>query len=379
MYYWNVVCLKGAVMPDFLLKPIFWNTAGYKHPSGARATSGFPKLNGFGHEEWNNSDRAAFSQDGVRYRAFHTERIGNAEPEEGASFVFMFASHDGVQDLVGIAGNATCLMNDDMRRKELADRLGLDDLWREAWDVGAVRANFNNDQDAFKASWQPDVKWIPNWICPAGMYLWLEKPVALNARAITGKERLIGMYSSYSQIGVEQALTILSHVPVQDRSPTWHRLVASVRLADSAGVAVDTKKLTKRKDISETTRKALMQARIGQGRFRAELDRRWGKRCAVTGCGQREVLRASHIKSWRSSSDEERLDSRNGLLLAAHIDALFDGGLISFGKGGEMLISDLVAESERSLLGLPAPLRGELQRSEQEFLAFHRRTYGFEA
>ncbi len=365
-------------MPDFILKPIFWNTQGYKRPSGAKATSGFPRKNGFGHEEWNNSDRAVISQDGMRHRAFHTERIGNAECAEGATFVFMFASHDGVQDLVGIAGNATCLINDDRCRKELADQLGLDDLWREAWDVPAVRVRFNNDQDAFRASWQPDVKWIPNWICPDRMYLWLENPVPLNAKAITGKQRLINMYSSYSQIRVEQALTILNHVPVQDRSPTWHRLVAAVGLADPASATADMKKLTKRKDIPETTRKALMQARIGQGRFRIELERRWGKRCAVTGCGQREVLRASHIKSWRLSSDEERLDSSNGLLLAAHIDALFDRGLISFDEDGEMLISDLVAESARGLLGLPAPLRGELQGAEQDFLAFHRQTYGFE-
>jgi putative restriction endonuclease len=39
------------------------------------------------------------------------------------------------------------------------------------------------------------------------------------------------------------------------------------------------------------------------------------------------MLRASHIKPWSDCSNRERLDPLNGLLLVAHIDALFDNGL----------------------------------------------------
>ena len=62
-------------MPDFFIKPIFWNTLGYKKPSGFKARSGYPAENGFGHEEWNNSKKMLFVEDGVQYRAFHTERM----------------------------------------------------------------------------------------------------------------------------------------------------------------------------------------------------------------------------------------------------------------------------------------------------------------
>jgi hypothetical protein len=45
-----------------------------------------------------------------------------------------------------------------------------------------------------------------------------------------------------------------------------------------------------------TTRKALIDARLGQGQFRADVEKLWNSACAVTGCGIAAVLRASHIK-----------------------------------------------------------------------------------
>lgn len=39
------------------------------------------------------------------------------------------------------------------------------------------------------------------------------------------------------------------------------------------------------------------------------------------------LLRASHAKPWKDSSDAEHLDVYNGLLLAVHLDALFDRGI----------------------------------------------------
>lgn len=83
-----------------------------------------------------------------------------------------------------------------------------------------------------------------------------------------------------------------------------------------------------------TERKAMAMARIGQGRFRADVTALWrnGEVCALSGLEVPEMLVASHIKPWRDSTDEERLDPANGLLLAAHIDSLFDRHLLSFEK-----------------------------------------------
>jgi hypothetical protein len=47
----------------------------------------------------------------------------------------------------------------------------------------------------------------------------------------------------------------------------------------------------------------LIDARRGQGKFRADLDEIWGKKCGVLGLTTRDLLMASHIKPWSASSD----------------------------------------------------------------------------
>jgi len=84
------------------------------------------------------------------------------------------------------------------------------------------------------------------------------------------------------------------------------------------------------------------------------------------------MLRASHIKPWSKSSNRERLNPANGILLAAHIDALFDCGLISFAADGTMLVSAQIAD-DLNQFNLPDRLRREPTQAERKFLAYHRR------
>jgi hypothetical protein len=105
--------------------------------------------------------------------------------------------------------------------------------------------------------------------------------------------------------------------------------------------------------LAETERTAVIQARLGQGRFRQMLAELWGA-CAVTGVALREVLRASHIKPWRVSTNAERLDPYNGLLLLPNYDALFDRGLITFADDGALLRSKALTDTDAEQLGIAA-------------------------
>lgn len=127
-----------------------------------------------------------------------------------------------------------------------------------------------------------------------------------------------------------------------------------------------------RKDIPETTRKALIKARVGQGSFRRSLIKVWSGECAVTSCSELAVLRASHIKPWRSCTDYERLDPANGLLLTANLDALFDQGLITFADGGRMMLSRELGRNAAMDLGLPRSLRKPLSEQQKRYLKSHR-------
>jgi len=97
----------------------------------------------------------------------------------------------------------------------------------------------------------------------------------------------------------------------------------------------------------------LIVQRVGQGLFREALLRRWKGRCAVTGVDVPELLRASHIKPWaHCTSDAERLDPDNGLLLVANWDAAFDQGLVTFADTGAVVWSARLPVPAREKLGM---------------------------
>jgi hypothetical protein len=121
-----------------------------------------------------------------------------------------------------------------------------------------------------------------------------------------------------------------------------------------------------------TIRQALVMSRVGQGVFRAQLLTYW-MGCAVTGIRVTEALRASHIKPWSVSTNQERLDHFNGLLLVGTLDLLFDAGMISFDEAGSILISDRLLPEERTALGLQATMRlQKIEAYHQPYLTFHR-------
>lgn len=128
----------------------------------------------------------------------------------------------------------------------------------------------------------------------------------------------------------------------------------------------------------ETERAAIIAARRGQGRFRTALIQLWAGKCSVTKSRSVALLRASHIKPWRDSTNAERLDCYNGLLLVPNLDAAFDLGLISFHDDGCVLISENLKDDEAKLLGIKRGLKLVCVFDENKpFLAAHRKLHNF--
>ena len=123
---------------------------------------------------------------------------------------------------------------------------------------------------------------------------------------------------------------------------------------------------------SATMKTALVQARIGQGAYRADLMKAWNDRCAVTACAIPEMLRASHVKPWRVSNNSERLDPQNGLILAAHLDALFDRGVVTFDESGAMIVAGAIRTIGKDVWGLGLPMSVKPTGRLREFLRYHR-------
>ena len=122
---------------------------------------------------------------------------------------------------------------------------------------------------------------------------------------------------------------------------------------------------------TKTERKGLVTSRVGQGYFRNQLIDRFDNKCAVTKTSIVSILVASHIVPWSESTEEERLDVNNGILLSPLYDALFDKHLISFADSGKIIISNKISH-EMENLNLDTEAKITLEEKMKPFLLRHR-------
>ena len=126
--------------------------------------------------------------------------------------------------------------------------------------------------------------------------------------------------------------------------------------------------------VRETERQAIIRARNGQGLFRERVSK-IESRCRITGVENPVHLVASHCKPWRDSTNEERLNGENGLLLTPSIDHLFDRGFIGFEDNGKLIISPVAHQPSLQRMGIDTTKVvnvGGFTRGQKQFLDFHR-------
>jgi len=121
---------------------------------------------------------------------------------------------------------------------------------------------------------------------------------------------------------------------------------------------------------------SIVKSRIGQGKYRQKLEKYWNNCCSVTGLQDStygSLLTASHIKPWNISTNTERLDVFNGLLLIPNLDKSFDTGYITFNDEGKILISPLL--NDPHILGITPLLclpPNKLTEKHREYMKHHR-------
>ena len=124
--------------------------------------------------------------------------------------------------------------------------------------------------------------------------------------------------------------------------------------------------------LSSTERESVIKSRIGQGQFRESLINHWSS-CAVTGCTEPKLLRASHIKPWAKSEVTERLSLYNGLLLSPTLDVCFDSGFITFDDSGKIIISNKLSVKDMKALNISKEMKlSSIELDHKKYLAYHR-------
>ena len=126
--------------------------------------------------------------------------------------------------------------------------------------------------------------------------------------------------------------------------------------------------------VRETERVALIRARNGQGLFKDRVSK-IESGCRITGVENPVHLVASHCKPWRDSTNEERLNGENGLLLTPSIDHLFDRGFLGFEDSGNLIISPVAHKPSLRRMGVETDRLinvGSFTAGQRQFLEFHR-------
>lgn len=188
----------------------------------------------------------------------------------------------------------------------------------------------------------------------------------------TVKRPLIAAYLDHFNRRSRDAAQKTSIYPTHWRERSYMvRILCEVR--DRLGIADRRERAEEKAKATMKTR--LLRARVGQQRFRGDLLEAQ-TRCYVTGVEDARFLRASHIKAWRTSSDAERLDIHNGLLLTPVYDSLFDQHLISFRDDGRIMVSRKIPSKVIAALRIDARARGgPVSAKTKAYLAHHRQEF----
>ncbi len=123
--------------------------------------------------------------------------------------------------------------------------------------------------------------------------------------------------------------------------------------------------------LSETEKQAIIKSRRGQGIYRTNSIKLW-KTCSVTGFTKANILIASHVKPWKVSSNNERIDHFNSLLLVPSLDKMFDKGYIGFQPNGKILISEKIKSNDLKRIGISTDLKlRQVPEETKNYLQYH--------
>lgn len=152
-------------------------------------------------------------------------------------------------------------------------------------------------------------------------------------------------------------------------SATLSQFAAYLASNGSDDMQADLEQIISDPTTTATEKTALIKSRIGQGAFRDKVLLHWTG-CAVTGFNDTSLLVASHIKPWKKSTNSERLDQWNGLLLSPNPDKAFDKGFITFEMDGSIRLSPLFIEAAK--LGITSDMKIALKPDHEKYMAHHR-------
>lgn len=174
-----------------------------------------------------------------------------------------------------------------------------------------------SDSEWLDEGWRVDVVWtrVPHPIRPKDHFEQLRPHLAAKYAPLS-KKTGSGLQAVYlAAVSKPMADLLLALTQVKEIELPQKEEVESLSETQEVPNEALVERLILQDDkIPETEKKALITARIGQGKFRQNVEA-IEEGCRITGVTDKRLLRASHIKPWaRCGTNEERLDGENGFL-----------------------------------------------------------------
>ena len=125
--------------------------------------------------------------------------------------------------------------------------------------------------------------------------------------------------------------------------------------------------------IMESEAKSTIQK--GEQRLQRALSPIWNNECAICGISSPDLLKASLAKPWKDSTDAEKFDPFNGILLCYNHDALYQKGYIAFDGQGKIHISNRINENEYGKYLIHSKVRINRQEDNKKYFKWHKKIY----
>ena len=187
------------------------------------------------------------------------------------------------------------------------------------------------------------------------------------------RDKYIGksiIYKKGEQSPFKYFFPLQNHVPNKDEIINKEKSVINEVIEEVQKIEEEITSL----NIDGKSKKAIVNVRINQGKFRDLLLKRYNNKCCLCGVKNQTLLTASHIKPWADSEPKEKSDVDNGFLMCPNHDKLFDKGYITFDDDGKIIISDRLTENNRVFLNVDSKMHIEITLTEgnKKYLKFHR-------
>lgn len=142
-------------------------------------------------------------------------------------------------------------------------------------------------------------------------------------------------------------------------------------------LSVDEVKLTERNVLipilAEIESTVKTKIRLEQQKYRKAVMPLWHNKCALCNIELPSLLKASYAKPWKDSTNEERSNPHNGLLLCHNHDALYKEGFITLDGQGRLHISSTMKEEDYTMYGLAPKMKIKLHAENKPYVKWHKK------